>query len=178
MKGVSQVSCEHATELGRLVTSCQWQLAVAESLTGGLLSAAVAQGEDARRWFKGGVVAFSSRAVKEGLLKVSEGPLVSERCVRQMAAGVAELFGAQVGLAITGVGGPDPDEGHEPGTVWVAVRTPLGTRSERFDLRGSSPDEICSSSCIEAVELARSTLLECSSHTRRASPATGFPDEN
>jgi nicotinamide-nucleotide amidase len=79
-----------------------------------------------------------------------------------MAAGVAALFDAEVGLATTGVGGPDPDEGHEPGTVWIAVRTPADTRSERFHLRGASPDEICSLSCTQAVELARRTLLQCS----------------
>lgn len=167
MTDVSRFPSETATELGQLAALCQWQLAVAESLTGGLLSATIAKGKDARRWFKGGVVAYQ-RAVKERLLLVSDGPLVSERCACEMAAGVAALLQADVGLAITGVGGPDPDEGHEPGTVWVAVRTPMDTRSEQFQLDGASPDEICSLSCRHAVELARRTLLECSAGTERS----------
>ncbi len=167
MTGVSRVPPETATELGQMAASCQWQLAVAESLTGGLLSAAIAQGKDARRWFKGGVVAYQ-RAVKETLLHVSEGPLVSERCACEMAAGVAALLHADIGLAITGVGGPDPDEGHEPGTVWVAVRTPMGTRAEHLQIGGTSPDEVCSLSCRHAIELARRTLLECSTGSERS----------
>ena len=67
----------------------RWQIAVAESLTGGQLSATIARGIDARRWFKGGVVAYQ-RSVKQHLLGVSDGPLVSQRCVSEMAVGAAD----------------------------------------------------------------------------------------
>ena len=150
---------DRSDRLGELVSSRQWQLAVAESLTGGQLSAAIARGADARHWFKGGLVAYQ-RAVKEQLLNVSTGPLVSERCVSEMATGAAALMRAEVGLAVTGVGGPQPDEGHEPGTVWIAVRTPMGIRSELYHLKGDSPNEICASSCVQAVELALTVLSD------------------
>ena len=156
------------------MTSRRWQLAVAESLTGGQLSATIVRGVDARRWFKGGVVAYQ-RAVKQQLLGVFDGPLVSSRCACEMAVGAATLLGADVGLAITGVGGPEPDEGHEAGTVWIAVHTPLGTRSVLYHIRGDSPDEICAASCAQAVEFALGTLSECPPQQEGGHPsATGF----
>ena len=100
------------------------------------------------------------RAVKQELLEVSDGSLVSQRCVSEMAMGAAALLSADVGLAITGVGGPGPDEGHEAGTVWIAVHAPLGTRSVLYYLRGNSPDEICAASCAQAVEFALATLSD------------------
>ena len=99
-RGGSAGPSDRATALGQLVTSRRWQLAVAESLTGGQLSATIARGVDARRWFKGGVVAYQ-RAVKQQLLGVFDGPLVSSRCACEMAVGAAILLGADVGLVIT-----------------------------------------------------------------------------
>ena len=148
-----------ATVLGQSIMARRWQIAVAESLTGGQLSATIARGIDARRWFKGGVVAYQ-RSVKQQLLGVSDGPLVSRRCACEMAVGVATLLRADVGLAITGVGGPRPDEGHEAGTVWIAVHGPLGTRSQLSHLHGDSPDEICTASCAQAVEFALIALTD------------------
>ena len=146
-RGGSAGPSDRATALGQLVTSRRWQLAVAESLTGGQLSATIARGVDARRWFKGGVEWPDQRAVKQQLLGVFDGPLVSSRCACEMAVGAATLLGADVGLAITGVGGPEPDEGHEAGTVWIAVQllwalvrfciTSAETRPTRFALRAA-----------------------------------------
>jgi nicotinamide-nucleotide amidase len=101
--------------------------------------------------FKAGWVGAYQRGVKQELLEVSDGPLVSQECVSEMAMGAAALLSAHVGLAITGVGGPGPDEGHEAGTVWIAVHAPLGTRSVLYHLRGNSPDEVCAASCTQAA---------------------------
>jgi nicotinamide-nucleotide amidase len=78
-----------------------------------------------------------ARAVKQELLEVSDGPLVSQRCVSEITIGAAALLSADVGLAITGLGGPEPDEGHEAETVWMAVHAPLGSRSVLYHLRGN-----------------------------------------
>lgn len=130
-----------------------WYLAAAESLTGGLLSASVAQGDEARRWYRGGIVAYQ-RVIKERLLCVSAGQLVSEQCATEMAAGVARLMDSDVGIAVTGVGGPDPDEGQDAGTVWIAVSTPERNYTELCTLECQPPEEICSLSCIRPVNLA------------------------
>ena len=51
-----------------------------------------------------------------------EGPgVVSEECAREMAAGARRVFSAEVGVALTGVAGPEPHGGQPPGQVWVAL---------------------------------------------------------
>ena len=171
--GGSAGPSDQATALGQLVTSRRWQLAVAESLTGGQLSATIGRGVDARRWFKGGVVAYQ-RAVKQQLLGVFDGPLVSSRCACEMAVGAATLPGSDVGLAITGVGGPEPDEGHEAGTVWIAVRAPLGTRSVLHHRRRFARRDLhCR--LVEAVEFALGHAFGVPAAAGRGHPsATGF----
>jgi nicotinamide-nucleotide amidase len=71
-------------------------------------------------WFKGGVVSYDSE-VKFDLLHVPRGPVVSEDAAKQMAVGVRELLGADVGLSITGVAGPAEQDGQPVGTVWFGI---------------------------------------------------------
>ncbi len=107
-------------EVGRLLQARGLTLAVAESLTGGLVAARVVAVPGASGWFNGGVVAYDSQ-VKYDVLEVPEGPVVSEAAAMAMADGVRRLLGADVGLAATGVAGPTEQEGQPPGTVWLAV---------------------------------------------------------
>src|SRR5688572_4998019 len=93
-------------------------VAVAESLTGGMLSSRLARREGASDWFRGGVVAYS-RLTKERLLGIGDVPVVSEAAARAMAENVARLLSADLAVAVTGVGGPDPEDGVPPGTVWI-----------------------------------------------------------
>jgi nicotinamide-nucleotide amidase len=95
-------------------------LAVAESLTGGLLASRLVGIAGASDVFVGGVVAYDSK-VKFDLLGVPEGPVITEETARAMALGVRKLLGADVGLATTGVAGPTDQEGKSPGTVCFAV---------------------------------------------------------
>lgn len=114
-------------------------VAVAESLTGGQLAAALSAGPNASTWFRGGVVAYHPE-VKFRLLGVERGPVVTEACARQMAAGVAELTDATVALAVTGVGGPDPEESQPPGTVWLAVWADGASQAQRLSFDGAPAD--------------------------------------
>src|SRR3954469_23307407 len=106
------------------------RVAVAESLTGGLLCAALVDVPGASASVRGGVVAYATD-MKDALLGV-DAALLAERgavdpdVARQMAEGVRVRLGADVGLATTGVAGPDPQDGHPPGTVHVVVSTPDG----------------------------------------------------
>jgi nicotinamide-nucleotide amidase len=100
-------------------------LAVAESLTGGLLADAVVSVPGASAVFLGGVVSYAT-ASKAGVLGVAP-ELLKERgapdpeVARAMAHGVRRLFGASISAATTGVAGPDAQDGKDPGTVFVAV---------------------------------------------------------
>lgn len=111
-------------------------VAVAESLTGGQLAAALASGPGASTWFRGGIVAYNPE-VKFRLLDVERGPVVTRACAEQMARAVAELTGASITVAVTGVGGPDPEEGKPAGTVWLALCVEGSPRSERLQLDGN-----------------------------------------
>jgi PncC family amidohydrolase len=115
-------------------------LATAESLTGGGLGATVTSVPGASRVYVGGVVAYAGR-VKVELLGVApevveQHGVVSEPCARAMAEGVRRLLGADVGVATTGVAGPDPQEDKPAGTVHVAVAAPGATQARVLHLSG------------------------------------------
>ncbi len=106
-------------------------VAVAESLTGGLLAAALVDVPGASATFRGSVTAYATElkasvlGVDEGLLAV-HGP-VHPVVARQMAEGVRKLLGATYGIATTGVAGPEPQDGQPVGTVHLAVAGPGGS---------------------------------------------------
>ncbi|WP_434600570.1 CinA family protein [Streptomyces sp. A5-4] len=106
-------------------------LAVAESLTGGLVAADLTAVPGASRVFRGSVTAYATE-VKRDVLGV-DGALLAQRgavdpeVARQMAVGVRRVLGADWGIATTGVAGPDAQDGQAVGTVFVAVEGPDGT---------------------------------------------------
>lgn len=95
-------------------------LAVAESVTGGYVAGRICAVPGASEVFRGGVVAYSLD-VKFGLLEVPKGPVVTEAAALAMAAGVRRRMGAAIGIATTGVAGPEPVEGQRVGTVCIAI---------------------------------------------------------
>ncbi len=102
-----------------------WTLGVAESLTGGLVTAELISVPGASDVVRGGVVAYAVD-LKESVLGVSGKVLardgaVSRACAEAMAQGAQRALRVDVALATTGVAGPDPSEGHPPGTVHLAV---------------------------------------------------------
>lgn len=99
-------------------------LATAESLTGGQLGSTITAIPGASKIYRGGVIAYASD-LKTDLLGVSqsllaEGGAVQAQVALEMATGVAQRLDAEFGLAVTGVAGPDSQDGHLPGTVFVA----------------------------------------------------------
>ncbi|WCO68243.1 nicotinamide-nucleotide amidohydrolase family protein [Iamia majanohamensis] len=125
-------------------------LAVAESLTGGLLASRLARAGGASDWFRGGVAAYATE-VKHDVLGVRAGGVVRAEAVSDMATGAARLLGADVGLAVSGVGGPDPQEGRPPGTVWVGAVAGEWSGTTLHHLAGT-PEEICLQTCVVALE--------------------------
>lgn len=106
-------------------------LAVAESLTGGLLAATLVEVPGASRVFRGGFVVYATdlKATLAGVsvaLLAERGPVDAQVAV-QLAVGARERCRADWGLATTGVAGPDPQGGQPVGTVWIAVAGPEGS---------------------------------------------------
>ena len=95
-------------------------LATAESMTGGLIASRLTDIPGSSQAFLGSVVSYAN-AVKHEVLNVPDGPVVSEQAVLSMARGVCEVLGADVSVAVTGVAGPEPQEGNRPGLVWIGT---------------------------------------------------------
>ncbi len=95
-------------------------LATAESVTGGLIASRLTAVPGASDVFRGSVVSYASE-VKYDVLGVPRGPVVSEEAVLAMAEGACRVLGADVSVAVTGVAGPDTQEGIPVGTVWMAT---------------------------------------------------------
>jgi len=134
------VTAERAAEIHRLLAERGATVAVAESLTGGLLGGALTQTPGASATFRGGLVVYATD-LKETLAGVP-GPLldaegaVSAEVAAAMAAGARGRAVATYGVAVTGVAGPDPQDGREPGTVFIAVAGPGGGEVQELSLRG------------------------------------------
>lgn len=138
-----------AEELVARLASNGASLAVAESLTGGLLSSAVVDVAGASDVFCGGVVAYATElksrllGVDPELLSVA-GP-VDPEVARQLATGVRLRLGpggtpATVGLATTGVAGPEPQGDQAVGTVYIGVATADGASATGFTFSGDRDD--------------------------------------
>ena len=129
-----------AADLVARLTAAGQTVAVAESSTGGLVSAAFTDVAGASVVVRGGVTAYATE-LKAQVLGVDEGLLarvgaVDADVAEQMASGVRSLMGATYGLATTGVAGPDPADGKPVGMVYVAVVGSGSSRVKALDLSG------------------------------------------
>ena len=115
--------------------------ATAESLTGGLIGAHLTAVPGASLSYRGGVVSYATDTKAEvlGVPRdlLAEHGAVHPEVAEHMALGVRRVMGADFGVAVTGVAGPDPQDGRPVGTVYVAVATPQEqTRIHRFRFTG------------------------------------------
>ena len=100
-----------------------WTLGVAESLTGGLVGARLADVPGASETFRGSVASYATD-VKRSVLGVTAEQVVSRASAEQMATGAQRVLDADVGISATGVAGPTPQEGQPVGTVWFGLAVP------------------------------------------------------
>jgi nicotinamide-nucleotide amidase len=130
-----------AAKIIELLTASGQTVAVAESLTGGLVAAALTSVPGSSLVFRGGIVAYAT-PLKSALLGVPAGLLaehgpVHPEVAEAMARGVASRLDATFGLATTGVAGPGPADGHPAGTVFVAVGNRREATSRGLVLTGT-----------------------------------------
>jgi len=132
-------------------------LAVAESLTGGLITSRLTEVPGSSDVLLGGVVSYASE-VKYDLLDVPEGPVVSAEAAAAMAEGVRARLGADVGIGVTGVAGPAEQEGQPVGTVFLGVA--VGDEGEAVGTRlPGDRQRIREFSTISVLNLLRERLL-------------------
>jgi nicotinamide-nucleotide amidase len=134
-------------------------LGLAESVTGGLVAARLAAVPGASDALMGSIVSYHED-VKRSVLGVTTERVVSEECAQQMAEGARRVLGADVGLSVTGVAGPNELEGQPVGTVWFGLA--LHDRPVEA-VRGQLPgdrERVRQFSTISLLNLLRLRLLE------------------
>lgn len=129
-----------AVDLVRLLRAANRTVATAESLTAGLLSATIAGVPGASTVLRGGMIVYATD-LKHTLAGVSEDTLAADGPVaastaEQLAVGARTVCRADWGVALTGVAGPDPQDGQPVGTVFLGLAGPDGTEVVRLKLTG------------------------------------------
>lgn len=164
---------EGAADVIGALTAYGLTIGTAESLTGGLLAATLTGVPGASATFVGSVVSYATR-VKAQVLGVDAGLLEERGAVdpdvaRQMAAGVCRVLGTDVGVATTGVAGPDPQDGQPVGTVFVAVAGPVaGAMTVRSLALDGDRAAIRAATVEAALDLVRSVLATAAGHAEEA----------
>ena len=152
--GIDDETMEYA--IAQRLLSRGLSLGLAESLTGGLIASRLVNVAGASQWFRGGVVSYASE-VKFDLLGVTPGPVVSASAAEEMARGARDLLKCDVALAVTGVAGPDEQDGQGPGTVFVGLA--LGDEVSHVALRvPGDRTRVRSYSAIGALDVLRRGL--------------------
>ena len=153
-------------------------LALAESLTGGLICSRLVNHPGCSEVFRGGIVPYH-RDLKRSLLRAGDIHSVSEEMVIEMAQGACRVFSADVGLAVSGVAGPEPHEGVEPGVVCIGVHIAGGGPAKK-DISEATTiklpfdrERIRQFSCIMALNMLRTRLLN---QPERTQPEWTQPD--
>ena len=142
---------------------CKATIAVAESLTAGLVQSSLGQIPGVSEVFLGGFVTYSN-AMKQQLLGVkaatlSEYGAISEACAIEMAVNTRRLTGADYALGLTGVAGPSEVEGQPVGTTWIALAKPDGTVTTKQFRFTRDRQYIQHSAMMNALNMLRLDLL-------------------
>lgn len=155
---------ETAAEAVRILKEKKLTVAVAESCTGGLLSAYLTAVPGVSSVYELGVTSYSCR-IKNEVLGVKSSTLnsfgaVSSITASEMAEGIRKKASADFGVSVTGVAGPDGSEGHNPGLVYIAVAGQKGTAVKRLDIDAVNRDYVRSDTVKNALELLINTVKE------------------
>lgn len=162
-----------AQVLGRALLERSLTLAVAESCTGGLISASCTDVSGASNWFIGGAATYAASAkttwAKVPAALIERHGVVSAEVAEAMARGVREVLGASCGLSITGYAGPTGGDAQNPvGTVFIGVATPSRVLVERHHF-GGDRERVRLFSAASALDALRRTLI--GHETRQVIPA-------
>jgi PncC family amidohydrolase len=149
----------------RLLTAAGVTVALAESCTGGLIAKLLTDQPGSSAFFERGAVTYANSAKAAWLgvpadLLESHGA-VSAECARAMAKGVRRAAGTDLGLAVTGIAGPDGGSAEKPvGTVFIALATGRGERVEGFHFRGDRGQVRLHTACSALDWLRRQAIAQ------------------
>lgn len=151
-------------EVGNLLKKKGWTVSTAESCTGGNIAHMLTAIAGSSAYFEGSIVSYSNK-VKETVLGVSWESIkkhgaVSKQVVEEMVSGVRQKLGTDCAIATSGIAGPDGGSANKPvGTIWIAVATPAGVLSERFQFGNDREKNILRASQT-ALHLLQKELLK------------------
>lgn len=122
------------------------------------MAQALATAPRASQWFRGSLVAYSSE-VKHDVLDVPGGPVVSAAAASAMARQVRRLLRADLAVSLTGVAGPEGQDGRDPGTVFLAIDAGDDHQVQRIRLPDrDDPAAVCADATAAALELLAARL--------------------
>ena len=150
--------------IGKLLQKDNKTIVTAESCTGGYIAHRITGIAGSSSYFKGSVIAYDNN-VKEKILEVDNETLrqygaVSQQVVEQMAKGAQKVLQADYAIATTGIAGPDGGTDEKPvGTVWIAIATPFGVKSKKFQF-GDSRERNIIRSAMAAFGMLRYLIMK------------------
>ncbi|HWE90347.1 MAG TPA: CinA family protein [Pseudonocardiaceae bacterium] len=152
---------DRAAEVIGLLREREATVATAESLTAGLVCAALTSVPGASAVVRGGLVVYATD-LKTKLAGVAADLLTEHGAVHpavaaQLAVGARTACGATYGLGLTGVAGPDPQDGVSPGRVYLALAGPAGATARVLDADGGRP-AVRAAAVVAAVDLLHAEL--------------------
>ncbi len=156
-----------AGNTARLLSSAGLTISLAESCTGGLIAQLLTDQPGASAFLERGIVSYANSA-KKACLQVDQAILdrhgaVSPECAQAMARGVRAAAGTDIGLAVTGIAGPDGGTPDKPvGTVYLAMLTPYEERVERFNFSGQRGQIRLRTACTALDWLRRQAMTQLS----------------
>jgi nicotinamide-nucleotide amidase len=162
-----------ATELIAALERGGYALAVAESLTGGQLAMTIARMPESSEVFLGGLVSYH-RIIKHQLLGTELDRVVTPEAAVTMAQSTRDLFASDVAVAVTGVAGPDEQDGVEVGTVFGGWAVADNAGAERWHFDGD-PAEICRQTIDAALRMALRSTTELLERTLEGRPSPELP---
>ncbi|MGP0223817.1 MULTISPECIES: CinA family protein [unclassified Paenarthrobacter] len=159
LPGAEPPAAQTATAAVALALGKHLTVATAESLTAGMVAAALAGTPGASGMLQGGVVAYQN-SVKADVLGVSRTLLdavgsVDGGVAAAMAEGARRACGADIGISTTGVAGPEPHDGKKVGTVFIGVAAPEGAEAFEYAFSGdrqSIREQACSSALARLLD--------------------------
>ena len=153
---------ELASSLIKKLQEKNLTLAVAESLTGGLVAASLTEIPGASKVFKGSITAYVDE-IKQNVLKVNEETIlkftsISEQVALEMAINVRTIMKSDIGISTTGVAGPEKSAGFAPGLVFVAISIGVHNMCQKLEITGDR-SKIRNQTVQEILQLTLSRLV-------------------
>jgi PncC family amidohydrolase len=153
---------ELASSLIKKLEEKNLTIAVAESLTGGLVAASLTEIPGASKVFKGSITAYSDE-IKQNILNVKNETIssftsISEQVALEMAINVRTIMKSDIGISTTGVAGPEKSAGFAPGLVFVAISIGDHNMCQKLEITGDR-SKIRNQTVQEILQLTLSRLV-------------------